>query len=347
MKSTNRIKYKYAYRAENKVLYIGDLQKTEDIKNEVFTCISCGNTLIPKLGEIRQKHFAHKHIQNCSEETYLHRLAKLIFAQEYQLCLNKNEPFYIELKIDRRCNAYEEKLGKICQLDTINKTFDLTKRYVKLDLETKNDAFIPDILLSDISYNKNLFIEIAVTHKITDKKAQSKFQIIEISIESEEDILFIKEHIISQNNPKIKLINFDIKPEQGNICNGQNCSERMGFFRVYKNGKSILTWESLPKAYFILKNHKNIILYYKIISSKEVYLSSYEYKKNLVDAYNAKVAIKNCSLCRYHGESWSYSNEEEPIFCKFLKINCNSNHASECQYFRPDPKCFPMEVFED
>ncbi|MBD1882166.1 competence protein CoiA family protein [Coleofasciculus sp. FACHB-T130] len=346
MKSTNKIKYKYAYGAKNQVLYIGDLQRTEVIKNKAFTCISCGNTLIPKLGEIRQKHFAHKHIQNCSQETYLHRLGKLIFAQEYQSCLNKNEPFYIELRIDRRCNAYEKQLGRICQLNTINKTFDLTKRYIKLDLETKNDEFIPDILLSDISETKNLFIEIAVTHKITDKKAQSKFQIIEIAIESEDDILFIKQHIIRQSNPKIKLVNFEIKPEQGEIC-GRNCSESMGLFMVYKNGKSILTWGSLSKAYSILEKHKNIISYYKIISPNKVYLSSYEYKRSLVDAYNAKIAIKNCFLCRYHGDSWFYSNEEEPIFCKFLKIKCNSNHASECQYFRPDPECFPMQIFED
>jgi hypothetical protein len=149
MKSTTEIKYKYARNSENRIVYIEELEKTNDIKQEVFTCISCGNLLIPKLGKIRQKHFAHKYVQNCSKETYLHRLAKLVFAQEYQLCLDRKEPFYIELEIGRRCNAYEKDFGKVCRLKSIYKTFDLSKRYVKVDVEKKDGDFVPDILLSN------------------------------------------------------------------------------------------------------------------------------------------------------------------------------------------------------
>jgi hypothetical protein len=86
------------------------------------------------------------------------------------------------------------------------------------------------------------------------------------------------------------------------------------------------------------------LLNYKVISSDEEYARSDEYKKNVVDAYNTKIAIKNCFLCRYHGDNYSYCDEDLPIFCKFLKIKCNSNQASACQYYRPHPKCFPGEV---
>jgi len=344
MKSTTGIKYKYARNSENRIVYIEELERTNDIKQEVFTCISCGNLLIPKLGKIRQKHFAHKYVQNCSEETYLHRLAKLVFAHEYQLCLGRKEPFYIELEIARRCNAYEKHFGKVCCLESISKTFDLTKRYVKIDVEKKDGDFVPDILLSNELGTKKIFIEIAVTHQITQKKVQSKLEIIEISIKNEEDILSIRERIIRQKDPKIKLVNFDIKPEQGDICNGRNCPEKVGLFQVYKNGKSILTWQSLPKTYFLIKIRKDSFLYYKVISCDKEYARSDEYKKNVIDAYKAKIAIKNCFLCRYHGDNWSYYDENLPIFCKFLKIRCSSNHASACQYYRPDPKCFPEEI---
>jgi hypothetical protein len=344
MKSITGIKYKYARNSENRIVYIEDLERTDDIKQEVFTCISCGNLLIPKLGKIRQKHFAHKYVQNCSEETYLHRLAKLVFAQEYQSCLDRKEPFYIELEIGRRCNAYEKYFGKVCCLESIYKTFDLTKRYVKLDVEKKDGDFVPDILISNKLGTKKIFIEIAVTHQITQKKVQSKLEIIEIRIKNEEDILSLRQRIIRQEDPKIKLVNFEIKPEQGNICNGQNCAEKIGLFQVYKNGKSILTWQSLPKTYFLIERRKHSFLDYKVISSDKEYARNDEYKKNVIDAYNAKIAIKNCFLCRYHGDNWSYYDEDLPIFCKFLKIKCNSNHASACQYYRPDPKCFPEEV---
>jgi hypothetical protein len=344
MKSTTEIKYKYACDSKNQVVYIGDLEKTDAIKQEVFTCISCENLLIPKLGKIRQKHFAHKYVQNCSGETYLHRLAKLVFVQEYQSCLDRKEPFYIELAIERECNAYEKHFGKLCRLESLDKKFDLTKRYVKIDLEKKDGDFIPDILLSNESGTKKIFVEIAVAHRITDKKAQSLVEIIEIRIKNEEDILWIRQRSIRQRDPKIKLVNFEIKPEQGNLCNGRNCPENMGLFQVYQNGKSILTWQSLPKTYSLLERRESNFLYYKVVSSDKEYARSDEYIKNVIDAYNGKIAIRNCFLCRYHGDNWSYYDEDRPIFCKFLKIKCNSNQASACQYYRPDSKYFPKEI---
>jgi len=343
MKSSTSIKYKYAFNSKKQVVYVKELQRSTDTKNEVFTCISCENILIPKLGEVKQKHFAHKHVQNCSEETYLHKLAKLIFEQEYNASLSESKPFYIELKIDRRCNAHQNYFGKTCRLESINRHIDLTKRYKKISLETRIDEFIPDILLSNMTRDKMLFIEIAVTHRITDKKAEAKFPIIEVNIETEEDLSFIKERVFSLSNPKIKLINFNIKLEEGKLCGDFECPEKVGIFRVYKNGKSILTWESLPKAKSLIESQsKNSFLYHKVINRDEPYSLSDEYKKNLIDAYNSNIEIKNCFLCRYHGKNQScYDDDKKPIFCKFLKISCNSNRASECQYYRPDQKNFP------
>ncbi|MBD1871668.1 hypothetical protein H6F95_31080 [Cyanobacteria bacterium FACHB-471] len=343
MKSSASIRYKHAFNSQHKIIYIGDLTRSAETKSETFICISCGNVLIPKLGQIKQKHFAHKHIQNCSEETYLHKLAKLVFEQEYYSSLINNEPFFIELEIDRVCNAYQDDFGRICNVESINKLFDLTKRYKRISPETRSDEFIPDILLSDKTGEKNLFIEIAVTHQVTEEKISSKTPIIEINIETEEDIFVIKERIIRQTNPKIKLINLEIKPEEGRFCDEFDCPERVGVFRVYKNGKSILTWEKPPKAKSLIEKQNNSgFLYFKVINGDHVYSLSDEYKKNLIEAYNNKIDIKNCFLCRYHGENWSYFDDDEcPIFCKFLKVKCKSNYASECQYYKPDQKSFP------
>jgi glutamine synthetase type III len=48
--------------------------------------------------------------------------------------------------------------------------------------------------------------------------------------------------------------------------------------------------------------------------------------------------VRNCFVCRYHSEndSFQYFRETKslPIFCKFLKKECNSNEAVNCQYFK-------------
>lgn len=346
MRSSASIKYKYAFDSKQQIVDVRELQRSEETRNEVFTCISCENILIPRLGEIKRKHFAHKHTQNCSEETYLHKLAKLTFEREYCLALANNEPFYIELKIDRRCIACKDALGKVCYLESVDKLFDLTKRYKKISLEVKNDEFIPDILLSDLTEEKNLFVEIAVTHEITCKKVESKIPIIEISIQNEDDILLIKERIITQKDSRIRLVNLNIQPEERSICKESECPERIGVFVVYSNGKSILSWERLPKAKSLINSHMNgNILYCKLIGLGKIWSSSDEYKRNLIEAYNNRIDVKNCFLCRYHGENRSYyddnDDEAKPIFCKFLKIKCKSNYASECQYYKPDERAFP------
>jgi len=50
--------------------------------------------------------------------------------------------------------------------------------------------------------------------------------------------------------------------------------------------------------------------------------------------------IKNCFICRYHADniSWYEDTNGVPIFCKFLKIKCNSNKAVTCEYFRLEKK---------
>jgi hypothetical protein len=190
------IKYKYAKNEQEEIVFIEDLENTPSVRKEEFRCISCKNILIPKLGKIRQKHFSHKHLSDCSGETYLHRLAKELFAQEYRLCLNQGKPFEIELAIPEYCKKYQEKFGQQCNLRITRKLFDLTTRYKKIDLEKKDGDFIPDITLANEAETDKLYIEIAVTHEISDSKMRSGSKIIEIKIETEEDIFFVRDHVI-------------------------------------------------------------------------------------------------------------------------------------------------------
>lgn len=342
MESKMAIQYKYALNSENQTVYIGDLERTPGLRNQAFTCISCENILIPKLGKIRSKHFAHKYIASCSEETYLHKLVKNLFVQEYQKCLDTRSLFNIELEIPHICNTYETFFGTTCTLEIIEKPFDLTKRYTSVSLETREGEFIPDVLLSNDSGSEKLFVEIAVTHFLSERKVNSSFKIIEIQIKSEEDIDFIHQRLIRQSDPKVKFINLDIKPDVSFHCKDKECLTKMGMFIVFKSGKSIIIWESLTKIHLQLQNPNSSIIYYEILEPvKSYYFSGDTYKRKVVEAHQKGIRIKNCFLCRYHGENRFYDDGKNPIYCKFLKIKCNSNHAAECNYYKPDSKCFP------
>ena len=100
------VQYRYALDGKDAPVDIFDLERSLISKDDVFYCISCGNKLIPRLGKIKVKHFAHKTLStNCSYETYLHKLAKKLFLYEYGKCIKNNEPFRSE----------ERRVGKECR----------------------------------------------------------------------------------------------------------------------------------------------------------------------------------------------------------------------------------------
>ena len=64
------VQYKYAKTESGIITKINDINKGTNSK---YFCISCGNQLIPKLGKLRDHHFAHKSSELiCNGETYLH-----------------------------------------------------------------------------------------------------------------------------------------------------------------------------------------------------------------------------------------------------------------------------------
>jgi len=81
------VKFLFAFDENQNLVNVNDLSKEQKRKTK-YTCIGCNSELVPALGEIKKKHFRHKHIV-CSGETYLHKLAKEVFYQTYNSCLEK------------------------------------------------------------------------------------------------------------------------------------------------------------------------------------------------------------------------------------------------------------------
>lgn len=147
--------------------------------------------MIAKQGKIRQWHFAHKALSpNCSYESYLHSLAKLLILQK----LRSEQPFGVEIKVPFTCKNketciwYEDSFDESCNW-TGYKNYDLKKFYNTFEVEAFYDNFRADILLSNsIKKYTPVFIEIYVSHPCEHQKIDSGNKIIELKINSEDDI---------------------------------------------------------------------------------------------------------------------------------------------------------------
>lgn len=204
MNSTS-IKYKYALSQDGLIFDINDL--SEDDRAD-YECLGCGNVLRPVLGKIRKKHFRHKVNQECSLETYLHRMAKKLFIKTYQSCLNQKTPYVIEYPVPSFCTSCN--YGP-CETDNEIAEYDLTKTFIYISEEQKDGMLIPDVLLQAKSGMK-LYIEIAVTHQSSINKVDSGMKIIEFQLNTEEDLEVFNKNRISFFIDDVKLYNFKPAP---------------------------------------------------------------------------------------------------------------------------------------
>ena len=346
------IKYQYAYDENKSVININDA-----VKGNSYSCISCNDTLVVKQGKIKKWHFAHKHEQdNCSVETYLHKLAKQRFCDVYSDCLANNKPFFIERQCEIKFESCKEnKKFNICEQCAYRRIrterFDLTKWFKNIEIERSIDTFRADLCLSTVDDSEKIFIEIHVTNKVSENKQNSEYRIIEIDIETEEDLLSFDNKILSPSE-KIKFMNFN-RPKK-NVPNDGKCEKAFLLLFVNKNGSVRFSDDlSILKLNEKLSKEKDNWVEYRIVSPKpfyyggedcqefevgwDFYNGAQEYKKFIAYCANKNINVKSCFICRYHAES----NKEyavAPIFCKHLKKECKSTQAVDCECFRKEHK---------
>lgn len=322
------IKYQYAYNSTRKLVKIDQIKD----KEEKFTCINCKNELIPRTGKINVHHFAHKTTVDCNSETYLHKLGKELFEQEFNYCIENRKPFYIELYQQKYCSCSEAIYKDKCYLGEELVKFDLTKHFNKIILEQKIDQFKPDLLLPHIENTNQIFIEIAVTHHSSENKLNSNFRIIELTVEKESDLDSITQHILTEGNSFIKFHNFNVKNvyEPKSVS---NCDKDIDLFVVYKSGKCYMNTISLNR----LQSEMNFL------KQSSTYQSAKElsFEHHVVDAYKSNYITKNCYLCAHHEKarpSWDfqddYENRGKSIYCYKKSTRCNSNDGIECCDFK-------------
>jgi hypothetical protein len=193
-------RYRYALDGSSRLIDVTALPSRGPERAGPFACVSCGQPLIAKTAaRLREKHFAHKAAQpGCNFETYLHKLAKEAFKEAFERCRRSGQPFEVELPRPVRCaspTAPAAPAQGVCPKEyTVRRWDDLTRLYDTARLEYPDGRFVPDLLLTDSSgHSPKLYVEIHVTHAVSQEKIASGIGILEIRVATEEDVLPIRE----------------------------------------------------------------------------------------------------------------------------------------------------------
>lgn len=334
---SENIQYAYALNEQGEVVSINRINQTN--RNQYFKCLSCNNELIPRLGTEKAHHFAHKISIHCSGETYLHRLAKIIFEHVYRDCLTYNRPFYLDYPEFESCGHFFKQYKLTCGKKESMGSINLIQYFPEIEVEVADGNFVPDILLSNPKGEK-IYVEFAVSHSCSLDKMESGIRIIELSIMSEEDVLGLYNRHISRNTTAIKFYNFKKKTHYIDLCGG-DCAEEFPAFYVYGSGKSYFTKDTIP-AY--IKKKSSVSRIYSILDTSfdqqdtvdYDYSFCKDYRNRVIEAYKKNVAIRNCFLCKKQTNINHLRPNPKLIWCRTKNHVVNSNEAVDCSEYTID-----------
>ncbi len=166
------------------------------------------------LGQITQHYFRHKNNCNCNPETYYHKLSKIILKHRFDSSSQFLVKYYVHNDCPKaaQCDLKEHHNWGGCS-SVVLKSFNLKEYYNTCKEEIVYKGFKADLILthSDYPNREPIFLEVAVTHKCTPEKINSKIRIIEINVQNEDDA---DREIIENEGPFINESNIIISKEK-------------------------------------------------------------------------------------------------------------------------------------
>ena len=343
------VKYRFAIDSADRII---DAEAFPDhAGSSLYWCVSCGQELIAKVkGKIKRPHFAHKHQVECNGETYLHRLAKLAFLESYSECLREDAPFLVSICVPKYCDRFKQIISCFSRLPDSQHEYDITSYYQQIDVETREGSFVPDIILKSKSRpDDKVFVEIAVTHFLSEAKSSSGHRIIEIPVDAEDQISVIRSKRLTSSDALF--VGFAPSPALATNDECRCASAQVYCFYVFESGKSFMERAAVATIHAKLERRRKSIIYYNIFIEKPSHDLPEEWEPDFMDvgyfdlnrgglfveqvllASSRRVPIRNCFLCRYHGDNWD-GEASHSIYCKTYRKTCNSNEASTCDRYR-------------
>jgi len=167
---------------------------------------------------------------------------------------------------------------------------------------------------------------------VIEEKKEVDIVILELKIETEDDISQISHHHIEENYGKNTLLNFKHKRVVKSFYEGNCNSYQVSLYQfiVHKSGKCILKSISPKKAVDYINSDSDSKFLHSNIFQGSPFHQQDTFQSCVENAYFDGVKVKNSLLCRYHGFSMM-----EAVFCKIRKEDLNSNSAADCEYYRP------------
>lgn len=342
------IKYSYAKARNNKITHI-----SEAIKGEAYFCLSCGTKLSLRAGTKKVKHFSHTPKAKCSNESYLHILAK----QRFCAWFNSSSTTEVKLKprplticsykdnhplTDKPCPFYEDyscsEIVEVTDEQDINLKDFFAEAREEVSYHKDGKLFRTDVLLrrKDKDYidddNKVIFIEFCVSHKCEEAKINSGIRIIEFIIESEEDIDRIISNTISEGD-KTKFFNFNFPKEfkapsefNGRILHtfGIDRSGNPIRNRGYAHCSDLTRYTGFSLTLTTTNNNLAV--------NRGIYMSPYLINRVLCHHKNKE--FKDCALCIQH----KLNDNDEYICLCYKQVGlarlCEKNNPYTCGHFQ-------------
>ncbi len=331
----------FALDFSNNIINIKDVS---NLNNQKYFCPYCKEEMITKCGKIRQWHFAHK-TKKCSYDKYLHSIAEKMIMDWF----NTKEHILLYLNNTERCDKYDKCFfwNKTNCTSGRKDKFDLKKYYSRCYQEYKYKSFIADLYCdnNNISLEAPIFIEIFVTHECSQEKKNSGIRIIELVIQSEEDILNIVSNNKLYESEKVRMYNFKRKE-----LLTTKFSSPLQKYILHKSLKSYVDRNSFTCRNY---NQRRIGIYEISLSYDDClpyFLNSGGfYKTGIVKAYLDGVLKKDCHLCKWQAEELFGGT-----FCKLYKRcgnpkYCKDNDAAKCSMFRENKQIinYAIEDFKE
>ncbi len=332
------IRHRYALDADGRLADAPDLVGTPG--GIEYTCVGCGRPMVARVnGEQVRPHFAHKAAGECGKETYLHLLAKTAFAETYRRKVAADEPYNITITAPRRCDRLAPWLPADCEIEQAMQTYDLTAYYREVRVETRCGEFVPDVSLHSADHpdREPVFVEVAVTHFLSEKKERSGGRIIEIPVKTEKDIEPIRAGLLDESNAKFLGFAPEVSAVPDAVC---RCLDRRALlFIVHRNGKCWMEAGTLRQHHATVYNRSRPVAWCSLTALDEergvIHLDrGYAFVREVKRAAAEGAPVKNCQLCRYVGPLWE-QRKNCSVYCKTYRKACNSNAAAECDRFRP------------
>ncbi len=333
MDDNSKIFHQFALDDNHQITYIDNA-----IKGRKYYCPLCKKELNIRKGKIRTHHFAHKNENNCNYETYLHQCAKYLIKNAF----DNNAEFRISYIASNRCpqfdkcKFYKDNYFKDCN-GKFENNLNLKNYYDLCSIEYRYKGFTADVIFhSNLNASKPpIFVEIYNTHRCTEEKIHSSIRIIEIKIQTFNELVSLykilhNDILISENNTNLEIYFYNFKRNLS-IC--RNHKFKIFYYNTHTiiaktNNRQVKILTSTQfKTDSYLKEEDHVICNEKNLNSVQcnyAIMLPNNLSNDVISMYleiinNGILSYYNpcCKVCRYQNNRQACLYQRSHLRCRF------------------------------